>query len=85
MRVEHSLVQRTREDVPQAGLSRRERLANLRGAFECRKRIDRADVVVVDDVMTTAATAEAMALALKRAGAARVRLWAVARTPSPGH
>lgn len=84
VRVDANAVSRVREDVAQASLTRRERLANLRGAFRCDVRMDGADVAVVDDVMTTGATAEAMAAALKAAGAARVRIWAVARTPQPG-
>jgi predicted amidophosphoribosyltransferase len=37
-------------------------------------------VAVVDDVMTTGATADALAAALKRCGATRVSAWSVART-----
>lgn len=84
LRVDAHVVRRARESAPQASLTRRERLANLRGAFRCDARLDGLDIAVVDDVMTTGATAEAMALALKAAGAARVRIWAVARTPEPG-
>ena len=84
LRVDARAVRRIREDVAQASLARRERLANLRGAFRCDGRLDGLDIAVVDDVMTTGATAEAMAIALKAAGAARVRIWAVARTPEPG-
>lgn len=79
-----SLVLRTREQAPQAGLTRRERLANVRGAFACGSSLRGMDVAIVDDVMTTGATADAIARALKAAGAARVRVWAVARTPQPG-
>ena len=84
LRVAAHAVRRAREGAPQASLTRRERLVNLRGAFRCDARLEGLDIVVVDDVITTGATAEAMALALKGAGAARVRVWAVARTPQPG-
>jgi ComF family protein len=77
-------VSRLRDDAPQAALDRARRLANLREAFECKPSLKGSDVVVVDDVITTGATAEAMARALKAAGAERVRLWGVARTPRPG-
>ena len=41
-------------------------------------------VALVDDVITTGATAHAAAQALRRAGASRVDIWVVARTPAPG-
>jgi predicted amidophosphoribosyltransferase len=41
-------------------------------------------VALVDDVMTSGATLHEAALALKRAGAARVDAWVLARTPAPG-
>lgn len=84
VRCDARAVSRTHEAHPQAGLTRRERMANLRGAFRCDARVAGLDVVVVDDVVTTGATAIAMRRALRAAGAARVRLWTVARTPRPG-
>ncbi|HEX5634388.1 MAG TPA: phosphoribosyltransferase family protein [Gemmatimonadales bacterium] len=41
------------------------------------------DVALVDDVLTTGETAGAMARALLQAGAARVQVWVLARTPRP--
>jgi predicted amidophosphoribosyltransferase len=40
-------------------------------------------VALVDDVLTTGATAEALARLLRRAGAARVDVYCLARTPAP--
>jgi ComF family protein len=74
-------VARKRDTHPQPSLSRRERRRNLEGAFECRARVAGCHVAIVDDVMTTGATADAIAAALKRAGAARVSVWVAARTP----
>ena len=65
---------------PQAGLSRGERRANLRGAFRCDLDLAGRHVAVVDDVMTTGATMDAIAAVLKSRGAARVSAWSVART-----
>lgn len=81
--VEPQHLHRQRAGHSQQGLNRRQRLANLASAF----RASRADAVagrhlaLVDDVVTTTATARRAALALKRAGAARVDIWALARTP----
>jgi ComF family protein len=76
-------VDRTR----QSALGRTARLANLRGAFNvpvsARNAVQGRHVGLVDDVMTTGATAHAAAAALLSAGAARVDLWVVARTPAP--
>ncbi len=74
-------LQRSRATVPQAGLGRRARQANLRGAFACRRSFAGLHVAIVDDVMTTGATAHTLARVLKAAGAARVSAWAVARAP----
>ena len=70
---------RVRETPPQTGLSRQARLKNVRGAFECIQRLDGKRVAVVDDVMTTGATLSEAAKALKKAGAAHVSAWVIAR------
>ena len=56
------------------------RRANVARAFEARDSID-GHVAIVDDVVTTGATVNAVARCLKRAGASRVDAWAIARTP----
>lgn len=67
-------IRRVRATAPQSGLRHRARLENVRGAFEvCHaKRVRGRSVILVDDVMTTGATASACARALKRAGARKV-------------
>jgi ComF family protein len=74
-------LRRRRSTAPQAGLGRRARQANLRGAFACRGTFEGKHVAIVDDVMTTGATAHTLARVLKAAGAERVSAWAVARAP----
>ena len=69
--------------VPQTELPWDERRRNVRGAFGCRRPLTGATVAVVDDVMTTGATLDELALTLKRAGAAKVVNWVVARTLPP--
>jgi ComF family protein len=83
--VDLGLVRKVRETPPQQGLARAERHANLRDAFHVRGQVRGAHVAIVDDVMTTGATAEALACALRAAGARRVDAWVLARTPEPGH
>lgn len=81
---EVGVLERTRDAPPQSKLGRRARLANLRGAFRCRRQLAGRHVALVDDVITTGATAHAASQALRRAGAKRVDVWVVARTPRPG-
>ncbi len=74
--VRNDLLKRVRATRPQPGLSRNERAENLRGAFRTGATapsvLGGRNVVLVDDVMTTGATANAAARVLLRAGAARV-------------
>lgn len=67
----------------QTGLARAERLVNLESAFRVSCRLDGARIAIVDDVITTGATVNSLAAALKEAGAGRVEAWAVARTVTP--
>jgi len=73
---------RTRRTQPQVGLTRVQRRKNVAGAFAVARghqaKISGARVVLVDDVITTGATARACARALKRAGAAGVDVLALA-------
>ena len=69
---------------PQTGLPWDARRHNVRGAFRCTRSLAGARVAVLDDVMTTGATLDEIARTLKKAGAARVVNWVVARTFPPG-
>jgi ComF family protein len=70
---------RIRETPPQVGKGRAERRRNVRGAFWASGAVDGRAVVLVDDVVTTGATADAAARALREAGATRVTVVALAR------
>lgn len=74
------LLKRTGHQPRQATLDRQQRLRNLNGAFHCQQKPPER-VALVDDVITTGATAQAMSKALQRAGARHVQIWAMARTP----
>lgn len=73
------LVERTRETAEQAGLGQKERRRNIRGAFALTAPLRAKHVAIVDDVITTGSTANELARVLKRAGARRIEVWAVAR------
>jgi len=77
-------VRRVRAAPPQAALPWSERAKNVHGAFACELDLKGLTVAVVDDVMTTGASLAELARTLKRAGAARVENWVVARTLPPG-
>ena len=75
------VVVRQRETISQVGLSREERIENMRDAFRVSapSRVKGRDVIVVDDVMTTGTTLSECARVLKEAGAERVWAATVAR------
>ncbi len=74
------LLRRVRATAPQSELGAEERQGNVQGAFAAAA-TPLAHVALVDDVMTTGATAQAAALALQRAGVARVDVWVCTRVP----
>lgn len=75
---------RVRATPPQSGLDEATRRKNLRGAFVARGELAGRHIALFDDVITTGATVTAVTRALHKAGAARVDVWALARTPNPG-
>jgi ComF family protein len=72
-------VKRTRSAAEQKQLGRTRRLKNLKHSFTVTGRLNNAHVVIIDDVMTTGATASALTIALKKAGARKVSVWVLAR------
>jgi ComF family protein len=77
--IERTALVRVRETLPQSGLPWKERRANVKGAFACAADLKGRNIALVDDVMTTGATLNEAAKALKLRGAARVTAWVIAR------
>lgn len=76
------MLQRCRATAPQSRLGADARRHNLRGAFAVAESPALpAHVMLIDDVMTTGATLQAAASALRRAGVQRVDAWVCARAP----
>jgi len=67
----------------QAGQGAVARRGSVVGAFRVRRELLGRRIAIVDDVVTTGATVNALAAELKAAGAARCIVLAVARTPEP--
>ena len=64
---------------PQTLLAAHDRYRNLRGAFRTRRKIKGLNVAIIDDVITTGATVNALAASLHEAGAGQIHAWALAR------
>jgi ComF family protein len=72
--------QRVRNTPSQSTLPLKERGKNMRKAFTCTTEVVGKHVAIVDDVMTTGATMNELALTLLNSGAKEVSAWVVART-----
>lgn len=84
LRLTHDLVRRHQDTAHQLGLHAQERQRNVKGAFSVnparQNQLQGRHIALVDDVMTTGATADEIARTLLTAGAASVTLWVAART-----
>ncbi len=83
---DENVLVRTRDTRMQAGLSLKQRRANLKGAFNFKsankiyRLVKNKRIALVDDVLTTGATLDILAKLLKEAGARSVDNWVLART-----
>ncbi len=77
----HRAMERVRDTEAQYGLTTHQRRKNLRGAFRVvdAEAVQGREVLLVDDIMTTGATARECARVLVRAGAAKVWVATLAR------
>jgi ComF family protein len=87
MPVIDDVLARVRATPPQVGLARDERAKNVHGAFSVEKaaraKVKGRRIVLIDDVLTTGATANVCARVLRRAGASRIDVLTLARVVDP--
>lgn len=83
---EENIVHRIQDTCAQQDIDAKARKRNLRNAFALTSdaNVKGRHLALVDDVLTTGATAQALARLLMNAGAARVDVYCLARTPKPG-
>jgi ComF family protein len=79
VRLDPGIIERVRETSDQAGLSRSDRIVNVKGAFRARAVGRPGRILLIDDVRTTGATLAAAAEALLQAGVPSVATLALAR------
>jgi ComF family protein len=71
---------RVRDTPPQSALPWKERKKNMRNAFHCDIDLTGMRVALVDDVLTTGASLDALAAVVRQRGASEIGAWVVART-----
>ena len=72
--------QRVRDTPPQSALPWKERKKNVRNAFRCDIDLTGKRIALVDDVLTTGASLDALAAVVRQQGATEISAWVVART-----
>lgn len=78
--VDFRCARRVRATAEQTHLDAAGRRRNVRGAFAVAPSVAGRHIALLDDVITTGATAAALSQAALEAGAAKVEVWAAART-----
>lgn len=81
LQIDHRCARLLRAPRDQIGQTAAQRRRNLREAFVVERDLSGMHVALIDDVMTTGATLDALARAARKAGAAHIEAWALARAP----
>ena len=74
----HKLVAKCRDTRPQASLTLKQRQHNLRGCFTVTAKHSPSHICIIDDVLTTGATAQELAQTLRKQGARQIQVWTLA-------
>ena len=77
-------IRRQANTRPQSLLAAQKRYLNVRGAFRTRRGLKGMTVAIIDDVITTGATVNALAASLRDAGADEIHAWALSRVVPRG-
>lgn len=80
IKLDYTACIRTKYSQPQASLPLKQRANNIKDAFKCTKPLTGLRIALIDDVMTTGASMNALAKAVKAKGASHVECWVIART-----
>lgn len=78
--ITQNLLHRVRHTPAQSRLKFRERAKNVHKAFALNAASVPAHIAILDDVVTTGATCNAIAVLLKNAGAEKIEVWSIARS-----
>ena len=79
-KLDYKSIERQTLTPPQASLPLKERVKNIKGAFKVNADLAGKRIAIIDDVMTTGASLNELAITLKKAGAVHVECWVIART-----
>lgn len=79
-KLDYKSAERIKLTPPQASLPLKDRVKNIKGAFQVDVNLAGKRIAIVDDVMTTGASLNELAKTLKKAGAVHVECWVIART-----
>jgi len=79
IRLDRHCCRRVKITSSQRGLNAKERRKNVKNAFSVKRKLIYQHIALVDDVMTTGATANEVAKCLKEKGASTVEVWCCAR------
>jgi len=77
--IKNNLLKRVAATESQTHLSRAKRISNVKNAFACPKPIPKSSFLLVDDVMTTGATADSCAKTLLANGASSIEVLTICR------
>lgn len=79
IKLERNLAQRIRQTQAQTDLKFNSRAANLHRAFQIRRPPSYTHIAIVDDVITSGHTVEALAQEFRKVGVEKIEIWAIAR------